>query len=104
MDQERKIRCDCGSFLEEKETNLHNIKTKAMICPSCKFTTFTRAQTEEYIRLKRLDKIINKEKKVIKIGNSMGITLPEELKEFGLKIGKKVKISALSSKAIKIEL
>jgi len=105
MEQERKIRCYCGTTLEEKETELDDkIKTKAMVCSNCKFTTLTRKQAEEYIKLKRLKRIMNKESKIIKIGNSMGLILPEKLKEFGLKVGTKIKISALDSKAIKIEI
>ncbi len=103
MEKERKIKCDCGTFLEEGETSFDNIKTKAMICQSCRFTTLTKKQAEEYIKLKRLHDIINQEKKIIKIGNSMGITLPEKLKEFGIKLGKKVKIEILNSKSLKIE-
>ena len=103
MEKERKIKCDCGAFLEERTTNFDSIKTKAMICPTCSFTTFTKTQAEEYIKLKKLHQIVDAERKIIKIGNSIGITLPEKLKEFGVKFGKKIKVEALSENSIKIE-
>ncbi|MBS3168317.1 hypothetical protein J4216_04285 [Candidatus Woesearchaeota archaeon] len=104
MEEERKIKCDCGQILIEKKADFDNFKTKAMVCPKCNFITLTRDQAREYIKLKRLHDIIDKESKIIKIGNSMGITLPEELKEFDIKIGKKVKLKALDTKTILIEI
>lgn len=103
MEKERKIKCDCGTFFERRSTDFNGIRTNAMVCPSCNFTTFTKKQAEEYISLKRLHEIVDSEKKVIKIGNSIGITLPEKLKEFGVKLGRKIKIKALSENSIKIE-
>lgn len=103
MEKERKIKCDCGTFLERRSTDFNSINTDAMVCPSCNFTTFTKKQAEEYVKLKKLHEIVDSEKKVIKIGNSMGITLPDRLKEFGIKLGRKIKIKALSKNSIKIE-
>ncbi len=104
MEKERKIKCRCGkAALENKKVDFNSFKTKALICPSCNFTTFTKSQAEEYIKLKRLHEIVDAERKVIKIGNSLGITLPEKLKEFGIKFGKRIKIKALSKNSIKIE-
>ena len=104
MEKERKIKCDCGTILEERETALEdNIKTTALVCHNCKFTTLTRKQAEKYIKLKKLHEAADRERKVIRVGNSLGIILPDKLKEFGLVLGKKVKISALDSKSIKLE-
>lgn len=104
MAQKRKIRCDCGGYLEEKMTNFNNFKTKAMVCPKCSFTTLTKEQAEKYAKLKQLHQIIDAKRKIIKIGNSMGLTLPEGIKEFGVKIGKKVKTEALTSNSFIVEL
>ncbi len=104
MEKERKIKCHCKkAVLEEKVTDFDSFKAKALVCPSCKFTTLTQSQAKEYIKLKNLHEAVDKESKVIKIGNSMGIILSEKLKNFGVKLGKKVKISAINSNAIKIE-
>lgn len=104
MAKERKIMCDCGRFLVEKKTELDHIETKAMVCPKCGFTTLTKEQAEKFVRLKQLHQIIDAERKIIKIGNSMGLTLPDKLQDFGAKVGKKVKIEALSPKSFKVEL
>jgi len=101
MVKERKIRCDCGSYLEEKETVLDNIKTKAIVCPNCNYTTLTKKQALDFMRLKRMHDLIDRERKVIKIGNSKGITLPEEL---NLKVGERVKTEALTHNSFRVVL
>lgn len=103
MAKERKIICDCGRTLEEKKVKLGHIETEAMVCEPCHFTTLTLQQGEKYMRLTSLHKILDIERKIIKIGNSMGITFPEQLQEYGLKVGKKVKLEALSPTAFKVE-
>jgi len=104
MAAERKIKCDCGEFLIEKKTIFDSIETEAMVCPKCSFTTLTKEQAEKYVKLKELHQIIDAERKIIKIGNSMGLTLPDKLQDFGAKIGRKVKTEALSLKSFKVEL
>ena len=104
MAKERKIKCDCGEFLVEKATKFEHFEAEAMVCPNCSFTTLTKEQAEKYAKVKQLHQIIDAERKIIKIGNSMGLTLPDSLQDFGAKIGKKVKIEALDSKSFKIEL
>ncbi len=104
MAEKRKIRCDCGALLIERKTVLDNLETEAMVCPRCSFTTLTKKQAVEYAKLKQLHQIIDAERKIIKIGNSMGLTLPERLQEFGAKVGKKIRIEALGPKSFKVEL
>ncbi|MBU2639784.1 MAG: hypothetical protein KKG75_03720 [Nanoarchaeota archaeon] len=104
MANERKIRCDCGGYLKERTIDFDSVKTKAMVCSKCNFTTLTKTQAKEYIRLKQLHQIIDAERKIIKIGNSMGLILPDRLREFGVKIGTKVKTEATTPKSFKINL
>ncbi len=89
MAKERKIKCGCGGFLVEKKTKFSDFETDAMACTKCSFTTLTKEQAEKYVKLKQLHQIIDAERKIIKIGNSMGLTLPDSLQQFGAKIGKK---------------
>lgn len=100
----RKIKCDCGGYLEEKITSFHNFETEALVCPKCGFTTLTMEQANEYVKIKQFHQIIDAERKIIKIGNSMGITLPDKLHEFGAKVGKKIRTEAISATAFKVEL
>ena len=104
MVKERKIRCDCGNYMQAKNAAFEGFETAAMVCSTCGFTTLTSEQAKKYVRLRQLHQIIDSERKVIKVGNSMGITLPEQLKCFGVKIGAKVRTEALSSKSFKVEL
>ena len=104
MAKKRKIKCDCGGFLVEKKTIFEKFETGAMVCTGCNFTTLTKEQAESYAKLKQLHQIIDSERRIIKIGNSMGLTLPESLKDFGAKIGKKVKTEALDAKSFKVEM
>ena len=104
MAKQRKIECDCGEILIEKKTKFGDFETEAMVCPKCSFTTLTKEQAEKYAKLKQLHQIIDAERKIVKIGNSMGFTLPDKLQDFGAKIGRKVKTEAIDSKSFKVEL
>jgi len=104
MAKTRKIKCDCGGVLTRKMTRFPDFETEAMVCPKCNFTTLTLEQAKKYVKLKQLHQTIDAERKIIKIGNSMGITLPDALKEFGVKVGQKVKTEALGPRSFKVEL
>ena len=104
MVKERKIRCDCGTVMEAKQARFEGFDTEAMVCPNCGFTTLTKEQAEKYAKLRQLHQIIDAERKIIRIGNSMGFTLPDSLKDFGVKVGKKVKTQALGVNSFKVEL
>jgi hypothetical protein len=104
MAKEGKLICNCGGYFEDKQHNFDSFATEAAVCNKCGHVTLSREQAEEYIKLKRMHQCVDSERKVIRIGNSFGLTLPEQLKEFGTKVGDKVKITALSSNSFKIEL
>ncbi|MBS3128469.1 hypothetical protein J4410_04960 [Candidatus Woesearchaeota archaeon] len=104
MDKKRKIKCDCGGIFVEKQTQLDDgIVTKAMICDKCDYTTLTTEQAKKYVKLKELHEIIDAKRKIIKIGNSMGLTLPDKLHSFGAKVGKTIKTEALTENSFKVE-
>lgn len=100
----RKIKCDCGNYLQEKETIIDHISTLAMVCPKCNFTTLTKEQAKEFRARVEFHQAVDQEKQVIRIGNSMGITLPEKLSEFGISVGSKVKIEAIDKRSFKVEI
>ena len=104
MATERKIRCDCGGYLKPKIAAFDGFRAQAMVCSKCSFTTLTKEQASKYVRMRQLHSIIDAERKVIKVGNSMGITLPEQLKSYGVKIGKKVKTTALDDNSFRVEI
>ena len=100
----RKLKCDCGDYLQEKETIIDHIPAKAMVCPKCDFTTLTKEQAKEFRKRVEFHQAVDQEKQVIRIGNSMGITLPEKLREYGLIVGSKVKIEAINEHSFKVEI
>lgn len=104
MVENRKIRCDCGNYLKESETEIEHILARAMVCPHCGFTTLTKEQAKEFHKRLEFHKTIDQEKQVIRIGNSMGITLPEKLRDFGISVGKKVKIEAIDDRSFKVQI
>ena len=104
MATDRKIKCNCGTYLQPKVAEFGGFNTEAMVCPKCGFATLTAQQAQKYVELKQLHSIIDAERKVIRVGNSMGITLPEQLKSYGLKVGRKVRTTALDANSFKVEL
>ena len=104
MAQERKIRCDCGKYLGEREITLNHVRTNALVCPNCNFTTLTKEQATLFQKRIEIHSAVDQEKQIIKIGNSMGITLPEKLREFGIKVGRKVRLEAINEHSFKVEL
>lgn len=101
MEKERKIRCDCGTYMVEKEIDNDGILSPVTVCPKCRYKTFTTEQAKKFIMLRDLHKLVYGERKIIQIGNSKGITLPEELK---LKVGQKIKTEALTPNSFKVIL
>ncbi len=97
------MKCDCGKQLEEKETEIEHILTRAMVCPSCGFTTLTKNQAIHFRKLVEFHHVVDQERKIIQIGNSFGITFPEKFREFGISAGGTVRIEALNQKSIKVE-
>lgn len=102
MANERKIKCDCGTILEENETIIEHIRTKALVCPKCGFTTLTKEHAKIFQKRLEFHNMLDQEKQIIKIGNSMGITLPEKLRELGLDVGRKVRLEAIDERSFKI--
>lgn len=101
MEKARKIRCDCGTNMAEKEAENAGIFSPALVCPKCGYKTYTTEQAKKYIELRDMHRIIDKERRIIRIGNSKGITLPEELK---VKVGQKIKMQALTPNSFKVIL
>ena len=101
MEEQREIICDCGGKFLEKTTEIDGVTTKAMVCNKCRYTTFTKSQAKEFARLKELHRIIDKKRKIIRIGNSKGITLPDEL---NLELGQIVETEALTLKSFIVKI
>ena len=47
---------------------------------------------------------LEKERKIIRIGNSVGLTLPEKISKYGIKVGDSVRIEAIDEKTFKLSI
>lgn len=80
------LRCECGGKFEEKLHSVDELETEAMVCPRCGHVTFTVEQAKRYSNLRHLQSLFAKERKVVKMGNSVGVTLPEGFAHRGQRV------------------
>ena len=92
----RGMRCDCGGRFEDRLSDFDGLKSPAMVCVKCGEVTLTKVQARRLMRIKELSMACRAKRKVVRIGNSIGITLPEEL----AKIGQHVHMQPVDEKTI----
>ena len=97
-----KIKCNCGGIFREATVEFEGFDIKALKCSKCGELTFTPEQFKKALLLKELAKEINSTRKVVKIGNSLGITLPKAAKQLGLKSGSKVELRLGNKKTLEL--
>ncbi len=97
------MRCDCGEYFEERVVT-EGFSFPITVCRGCGHRVFTVEQAKQYVRLERLHKSFRRKRKLIRIGNGLGFTLPKTLQEWGFKEGMSVSIERLGKNALKIEL
>ena len=81
-----KIRCDCGGTLETRPQAFDGFTVEALVCPKCGFIALTKDQAKYLMELRRMKEAIGGERKVIRIGNTVGITFPPILVHLGQKV------------------
>ncbi len=80
---------DCETEMEEKKETRLGEKVLIYTCPTCGKSLIN---LDEVIKIQRkFIRAIEEERTVVKIGNSIGVTFPRELKNI-FKLGEKVKI------------
>jgi len=99
-----KIKCGCGGTFKEKTVEFEGFDVKALKCSKCNEITFSPEQFKKVLALKELAKEINSTRKVIKIGNSIGITFPPATKELGLSTKSKVNLRLGNKKTLELEI
>ena len=98
----KKIKCSCNGTFEEETVPFEGFQVEALKCNKCDEITFTPEQFKKVLALKELAKEINSKRKVVKIGNSIGVLLPKAVEKIGIKKGKRVDIRLGNKKEIKI--
>jgi len=89
MEKKRKtlrIRCDCGGIFATRPQEIEGFEIEAMVCPKCGFVTLTREQAKGLLELRRMAEAIGKERRVVRIGNTYGVTFPPILVHKGQKV------------------
>jgi predicted RNA-binding Zn-ribbon protein involved in translation (DUF1610 family) len=80
---------DCETEMEEKKETRLGEKVLIYTCPSCGKSMIS---LDDAVKIQRkFIKAIEEKRTVVKIGNSIGVTFPQELKNI-FKLGEKVKI------------
>lgn len=101
--------CECGGKYHEVEKKFDGIKCPVMACQKCDDVVFTIEQSKHFHAMKKIDEIRreiqkDRKRKISKLGNSMGILLPAQLKELGFVIGRNFDIQLVDEKTIVIAL
>ena len=99
MENKRKMKCSCGGEFGEDNLVMEGVVASALVCSSCGRITFTKEQAIAFAEKKEKHALVDCDRRVILIGNSLGITLPERL---GLKVGRKVRLEALDRKSFRV--
>lgn len=101
--------CECGGKYQEVEKEFEGIKCPVMACPKCDDVVFTIEQSKRYHFLKKVEEVRReikktRKRKISKLGNSMGILLPTQLKDLGFEIGRGFDIQLIDENTIVIAL
>ncbi len=96
-----KMKCNCKGEFKEQIQIFEELECEALVCQKCGYVTLTRKHAEKLMKLKHLREMFHKERKIIKIGNAMGVTLP---KEFAQKEGQAVTMVPLDEHTIKLKI
>jgi len=100
----QKIKCGCGKdYFETVKEHYKGFPYELEKCPKCKHKVFTMDQAEEYQKILELVNSTKESRKIIKVGNSLGLTLPTEIKKFGVKQGQNATLKFINDHSLQIE-
>lgn len=103
--EKTKKKCiECSGLMELTLIEEKGIPCNAFKCKDCGHSVVTIEQMREYNHLKDLSQAIPEKRKIIKIGNSLGFTLPISLKKYGFNVGKEIEIKLLDAHNLSIKL
>ena len=96
-------KCECGGIIEQNRCLSGDFLVDCVQCNKCGEVLFTLDQTKELIRLRELNKIIQNERKIIKVGSSIAALLPKKITRYGIKEGLVDTVRILSRNSIEIK-
>ena len=92
--------CECGGIFQERTQDFQGIQTKVMVCSICGKINLTKEQAERLAHLTHLQTIVSGRRKIIKVGNSLALTLPHTVKQLGLKEGSEIELKLVEEKKL----
>src|SRR3989338_10586039 len=98
----RSFKCNCSEIIEEAKTMLEGFLVDALICNKCSEITLTPESAKELLRLRAESEKINSIRKIVRIGNSIGVTLPPEAADIGFTEGTSVDVHLIGEHEIVI--
>ena len=98
----RSFKCNCGGKIEDSKTMLEGFLVEALVCNKCCEITLTPESAKELLKLREESEKINSIRKIVKIGNSIGVTLPPEAEEIGFKEGTTIDVLLIGQHEIVI--
>lgn len=95
--------CRCGGTVERGKTLVEGFLLDANVCGKCGDVGLPLESAKELLRLREEAKSIDSERKIVRIGNSIGVTLPPEAENIGFKEGGLVDVHLIGEREILIK-
>ena len=70
-----KMRCDCGGSFKVGTQEFDGLEIDALVCPKCGSVMLTKDQAKRLMKLRQMMDSLGK-RKVVRIGNTCGVTFP----------------------------
>jgi len=86
------MKCECGGDIERKEALVEGFLLLASICSKCGEIGLPLESAKELLRLRQEAERIDSKRKIVRIGNSIGITLPHNSEKVGFREGQLAEI------------
>ncbi|MBI5065542.1 hypothetical protein HZA97_04860 [Candidatus Woesearchaeota archaeon] len=99
----KKYKCKCGGIIEQGRCLVEDFLVSCMKCNKCEERLFTPDQTKELIRLRDANKVVEGERKIIKVGSSIAALLPKKINNYGIEAGLIDTVRILSKNSLEIQ-
>ena len=99
-----KLQCRCGGTIDRKETLVEGFLLTADVCGKCGEIGLPLESAKELLRLQEEAKKIDSKRKIVKIGNSIGITLPHSSEKVGFRAGELAEIRLIGDGEIAVRV
>ncbi len=97
------ITCKCGGSIKPDRCLTEEFLVECMKCDRCGETLFTPEQTKQLMRLREANKVIEGQRKIVKVGSSIAALLPKKVESYGIKEGIVDSVKVLSTNSLEIK-